>query len=435
MSLESPVLIIGAGVVGLVLAQSLKKVRTLHRKSTIFSYVQDGIPFLVFDRDEHIDARGHGWGITIHWALSALEQCLPPSLFTKLLSIQVDPEIGRKDTGQFLFLNIATAEPVFRIPPSKRLRINREKFRKLLLEGIDVQWNKRIASFTPDPNGVTAEFQDGHHVKGRLLVGADGATSKMRRILCPETGSLNQLPIRFLGATIKLSPAGIAPLRALDPLLFQGCHPDTNTFMWFSTLDTPEVNGSNGESEYYSAQLNISWPVKTAEDDVPVGNSEKLQKIKSLTRGFEPSLAKAILNIPDGTEVLEIKLADWPCLEWPNNHGRVTLVGDAAHAMTMCTYSFSSAYHIRGTFVPNNDSDRGEAANHGITDAKHLHDHLMKVKQGEVDQQQAILDFETEMRERTSWAVLMSRQACMDAHDFKRLNKDSAILARRAEKI
>jgi hypothetical protein len=43
--------------------------------------------------------------------------------------------------------------------------------------------------------------------------------------------------------------------------------------------------------------------------------------------------------------------------------------------------------------------------------------------------------FEREMRDRTSWAVRMSRQACFDAHDFKSLNKDSAILARRAVKV
>ncbi|KAL3418231.1 FAD binding domain-containing protein [Phlyctema vagabunda] len=398
-SLESPVLIIGAGVVGLVLAQSLKK---------------EGIPFLIFDRDAHIDARGHGWGITIHWALAALEQCLSPSLFSRLASTQVDPEQGRNDTGQFLFLNLANAEPVFQIPPSKRLRINREKFRKLLLEGIHVQWNKSVSSFCTSAEGVSVKFQDGGEVSGRLLIGADGATSKLRRTLNPTTGALNQLPIRFLGVTVKLSPTDIKPLRDLDPLLFQGCHPETGTYMWYSTLDTPEVNGSSGDGEYYSAQLNISWLVKVPEDEVPTSNAAKLQKIKSLTSGFEKNLKKAIDDIPEGTEIIEITLADWPCLEWPNHEAKVTLIGDAAHAMTMY---------------------RGEAANHGITDARHLHDHLLKLYRGEVSLEHAIQGFEEEMRKRTSWAVLMSRQACLDAHDFARLNKDSAILARRAEKI
>lgn len=169
-----------------------------------------------------------------------------------------------------------------------------------------------------------------------MLIGADGATSKLRRIICPATGALYQLPIRFLGATVKLTPSEIAPLRALDPLLFQGCHPDTGTFLWFSTLDTPEVNGSKGAEEYYSVQLNVSWPVRNLKDEVPVSNEEKLAKMKNLAEMFESRLKTAVHNIPPGTEILEVKLADWPCLEWPNSNGKVTLIGDAAHAMTMC---------------------------------------------------------------------------------------------------
>jgi 2-polyprenyl-6-methoxyphenol hydroxylase-like FAD-dependent oxidoreductase len=393
--------------------------------------MEDGIPFIIFDRDEHIDVRGHGWGITIHWALEALQNCLPPSLFERLTTIQVDPEQGRRDTGQFLFLNLANAEAVFKIPPAPRRRINREKFRKLLLDGIDVQWNKSIASFETTPSSVKVEFQDGAIYEGRLLVGADGSTSKVRRTLCPETGSLNQLPIRFLGATVKLKPAEMAPLRALDPLLFQGCHPETSTYLWFATLDTPEVNGSQGDDEYYSAQLNISWPVRGPSDEVPATNGGKLQKMKDLADVFEPRLKKAVQNIPESTEILDIKLADWPCLQWPFD-GKVTLIGDAAHAMTMCKCNDRQILVYSST--DDFDSvDRGEAANHGITDARLLHDQLVEVSKGEISQADVIEKYETEMRDRTSWAVLMSRQACLDAHDFKNLTKDSAILARRTK--
>jgi len=272
-----------------------------------------------------------------------LQACLPPALFERLETIQVDPEQGRRDTGQFLFLNLANAEAVFQIPPAPRRRINREKFRKLLLDGIDVRWNKSIATFQVTFSGVQVTFKDGTKSEGRLLVGADGSTSKVRRTLCPDSGSLYQLPIRFLGATVRLSPADMAPLRALDPLLFQGCHPETSTYLWFATLDTPEVNGSQGASEYYSAQLNISWPVRSLADEVPASNAEKLQKMKDLAGVFELRLKKAVQNIPDGTDILEIKLADWPCLQWPFD-GKVTLIGDAAHAMTMCK-SCGFQYH------------------------------------------------------------------------------------------
>jgi 2-polyprenyl-6-methoxyphenol hydroxylase-like FAD-dependent oxidoreductase len=76
-------------------------------------------------------------------------------------------------------------------------------------------------------------------------------------------------------------------------------------------------------------------------------------------------------------------------------------------------------------------SDRGEAANHGIKDAQKLCEKLVDIMKGGHDQKTKMIAYESEMRDRTSWAVMMSRQACLDAHDFKSLNKDSAILARR----
>jgi len=68
-------------------------------------------------------------------------------------------------------------------------------------------------------------------------------------------------------------------------------------------------------------------------------------------------------------------------------------------------------------------------------DVKNLENLLVEVANGEISQAEAIEKFETEMRDRSSWAVMMSRQACLDAHDFKSLTKDSAILARRAQRL
>lgn len=266
----------------------------------------------------------------LHWSLPALEHSIPSTVYNRLDEIQVDPEQGRSDTGHFLYLNLKTAEPKWKISATfRRRRINREKFRKLLLDGINVQWNKTIVAMDTEGFGVTAIFQDGSRVSGRLLVGADGSTSMTRRLLCPQTGLLYQLPIRFIGGVFRLSPSEIAPLRAFDPLLFLGTHSDTNTFMWYSILDTPEVNGSSGENEYYSIQLSLSWHVETAEDEVPSLNSERLKRMKLLASVFEERFRTVIEQIPDDAEITEVKLRDWPCLDWPNFGGKVTLIGDA----------------------------------------------------------------------------------------------------------
>ncbi|KAJ9131007.1 FAD/NAD(P)-binding domain-containing protein [Pleurostoma richardsiae] len=371
---QPPVLIIGAGVVGLTLAQALKKER---------------IPFRIFERDEHIDARGHGWGITI-WALDSWDVCLPASLLARLPEAEVNPAEARRNRAKFMFLNLKTGQPLYQVQVKNQRRLNREKIRKLLLNGIDVEWNKSIMALDPDADdGVRVTFQDGTSVTG---------------------STLRPLPIRFLGVTIKLTPEEIKPLSSLDPMLFQGTHPETGTFMWYSLLDTPETNGT----KYYRCQLNVSWPVQSPEDEVPDSNSARLDRLRKLSEPFDERFRAAFNKIPDNTEAVEIKLRDWPCLSWPTFGGKVTLAGDAAHAMVMY---------------------RGEGANHGITDACELRDQLVEVWKskgggGDITQAKAIENYEAGMRPRSIWSVEMSRQACIDAHDFSRINGSSALSAR-----
>lgn len=63
------VLIAGAGIVGLTIAQGC---------------LENNIPFAIFERDEAPDARAQGWALTLHWCLDSLERTIGPRL-TKLL--------------------------------------------------------------------------------------------------------------------------------------------------------------------------------------------------------------------------------------------------------------------------------------------------------------------------------------------------------------
>ncbi|KAA1468503.1 FAD/NAD(P)-binding domain-containing protein [Dentipellis sp. KUC8613] len=385
-----PILIVGAGVVGLTLAQGLKK---------------RGIPFLIFERDKDAEARVQGWGLTLHWCLDSLYETLPEELHEKILDVQVDPEQGRVDKGNFLYLNTLTGETVWKIPPSRRLRLKRESFRRLLMQGIDIQFGKTFASFEILPDGVAAHFADGSSVKGSLLIGADGSNSNVRKQLCPETHQLQQLPIRFTGVSYEVSEEAVSPLRKIDPLLFQGTNPETNDYLWFSILDVPATNGG----DHYTIQVNVSWPVKSPADEVKSSSEERLANMKRRGAALAEPMRSVILDIPEGTHVTEVKLADWPCLEW-EGRGRVTLIGDAAHAMTMY---------------------RGEAANHGIMDAHRIYMMLQRCWNDPSRLEEELEEQEAEMRKRTAPAVLLSRQACIDAHDWSRLKEGSPVLAKR----
>ncbi|KAH7353585.1 hypothetical protein B0T11DRAFT_287070 [Plectosphaerella cucumerina] len=397
-----PVLIIGAGIVGLTLAQGLLKA---------------GIPFIIFERDAHISARGQGWAITLHWVLPFLREVLSAETLAGIEAVQVDPEAGRHGLGKFVFLNLETLEPKFLIPPGDRRRVNREKLRNVLLAGVaeHVRWSKRLSTIEETPDGVTAVFADGSRAHGALLVGVEGSNSSTRKFLAPDTYKNIRLPFRFTGAALDLTPAQVKPLRDIDPLLFQGCHPDPadGAFFWFSMLETPETNGTRDTpTPRFRVQVMISWPFRAEDDDeVKTTDAGRLANMRARARRFHPSLRDVVDAIPEGAEVTEIVLQDWPCLPWDNRGGRVTLAGDAAHAMTMY---------------------RGEAANHGILDAYRLFKALESAHKSGVNLRDAVEVYEAEMRDRTSVAVLLSRQACIDAHNFPGLNENSAVLKRRA---
>lgn len=374
------------------------------------------IPFEIYERDSDIDARPQGWAITLHWALPFLRHFLDESTLEAVDAVQVDPEVGRNDSGNFIFLNLATLEAKFRIPPSERRRVNREKLRKALYHGVreHVRWGKRLADVElVDRHTVRVRFDDGSSADGSLLVGAEGANSPTRKFLLPEAYHNHQLPVRLIGAAVDLTPAQAQPLRDIDPLLFQGCHPDTGNFLWISILETPDTNGSAATPDaHYRIQLTLSWLAKDpVRDAVPSSNAARVAEMKRRAACFNPVLRAAVDLVPASAVVSEIALQDWPCPEWDNRDGRVTLAGDAAHAMTMY---------------------RGEAANHGIVDAYHLSEAIRDMFTAGIAPREAVDAYEAEMRARSAPAVLLSRQACLDAHDFHALNENSAVLKRRA---
>lgn len=131
------ILIIGAGITGLVLAQALKK---------------HGIAFTIFERDAHVAARGRGWGLTIHWSLDTFLSLLPQHIIDQLPQVYVDPEASKRgENGNFLFFDLRSGETRWQVPPTKRIRVSRERLRALMLEGLDVQVRNAVASTSSRP--------------------------------------------------------------------------------------------------------------------------------------------------------------------------------------------------------------------------------------------------------------------------------------------
>ena len=125
VSTYTPILIIGAGISGLTLAQALRK---------------EGIPFQIIEQDDSLLSRSAGWGLTIHWALPAFLDLLPQDLQERLPETYVNQEAVKKgEIGNFAFYDLSSGEARWKVPPNKRIRVSRERLRKLLSIGIDVK--------------------------------------------------------------------------------------------------------------------------------------------------------------------------------------------------------------------------------------------------------------------------------------------------------
>lgn len=180
-------------------------------------------------------------------------------------------------------------------------------------------------------------------------MGADGLHSHVRATLLsrdPHLAANKQLPIRFLGVRIVYPVNFALKMRALDPFFFQGGDPESDAYMWFSFLDTPSNNSRTDNPDSFECQVMVGWPHRKGfmgiEEplDVPPMGSERLALIKRIAERWAEPFRESVLQIPEGTTVQAIKLEDFMPKQgmWDNKHGRVTMVGDSAHAMTMCMF-------------------------------------------------------------------------------------------------
>ncbi|KAJ5432398.1 FAD-dependent monooxygenase [Penicillium daleae] len=395
---DAPVLIVGAGISGLVLAQYLQS---------------QGIQFEIFDRDSALDARTGGWGLTLHWALPALRALLPQNLVERFPDTFVNKEASaRGDVGSFQFFNLKSGEALYSVPAEERIRVNRGRLRELLTSGIDVQWNKTLQSIESSEDSITAHFEDGSSCTGRLLVASDGARSRARQILYPDGCQMNSLPVQLLGASTLYTTEEMGGVQSIDPYIFQGSHPDTNVFLFFSFLDTPN-NFDESSKDRYHVQIIVSW-ADEKDIAVPKENADRIALMKRLTDNWAEPFRSLIQKLPEDTEARSIRIEDW--MFSPNhthNHPRAVLMGDSAHTMTMF---------------------RGEGANNAIVDVQDLINNVDMKNPASFnsDTLSKLLDaYQHDIFARVEPSFLNSRQACLDAHDFSKILAGSPLVAPR----
>jgi hypothetical protein len=153
-------------------------------------------------------------------------------------------------------------------------------------------------------------------------------------------------PIRLLGVSVLYPPSLALKMRSLDPFFFQGGDPENSNFTYFSFLKTPSNNLRWGTArDTYECEILISWrypsgfPGEELPIEVPDGNAERVRVMKRLADGWAEPFRECFTSIPEeGTVVKALEMEDYVPKKgiWDNECGRMTLLGDAAHAMTTC---------------------------------------------------------------------------------------------------
>src|SRR6202023_1608559 len=220
------VLIVGAGTGGLALAHGLK---------------QAGIRVSVFERDRTPREPRGGYRVGISPAGSlALKACIPSPLFDLFVATCARaPRYFNMLTEQFselvsLELTGEAADPV-----NGEKNVDRMTLRRVLLTGLEdiVQFDKTFRRYVQLRDGtVTVQLEDGTEATGDVLIGADGAGSRVRKQRLPharhaDTGMLSiggKLPMTaqskallsdkmFRGMSMIMAPRGVgAIIHALE---------------------------------------------------------------------------------------------------------------------------------------------------------------------------------------------------------------------------
>lgn len=175
------VLVAGAGISGLALANGLRRA---------------GIAVEVFERAPSVFARGAGYRINIRpEGGQALLDCLPPNLGELYLATSNRhclPRIAGYDAAlRELFADDLPA------PTHAHTSVDRLLLRQILLADLteQVRFGKQVVDASQDEHEVRVRFADGDTATGDVLVAADGTHSLLRRRLLPDAEVLD-VPLR-----------------------------------------------------------------------------------------------------------------------------------------------------------------------------------------------------------------------------------------------
>lgn len=351
----SRIIIVGGGLGGLALAQSLKN-------------ANPPIPFHVFERDTSAAFRTQGYRIRISPdGAAALQKLLPGHLWQafEATSPPMQPGFSRMDakTGA----PTEWAKPLPGPPPKtgagrqgfqegKAYNVDRAILRNILLEGLEehISFGKKFQSYTTDLEGeVEVTFGDGTKETGSLLVGADGTRSAIRRQLLPNFTVLDTEGRAVFGKTFRTPElASAVPAEIVGGMSLTGESSESPVKLFCDNMVFDKTLDSVMRTKYHIPSDYVYWVLCFRDDVVPTKSEELLrfdhaqsaQQAQSMASPWHSSIRTLIekqdvesaSTLAFHTTSEELFTSAWS--EFINSaedtHPMVTLLGDAAHPMS-----------------------------------------------------------------------------------------------------
>lgn len=301
--MSSPIIVIGAGLGGLVTARILG----MH-----------GFEVVVYEAETSIDSRAQGGLLDLHEynGQLAVRAAGLWDTFSALVRPNEDAKRVMDEAGTVLFDHPGSTDGV-------RPEIDRGDLRRMLVDSLQpgtIRWGHKLTSISVDGDGRRElKFADGHSAIAEVLVGADGAWSRVRPVLTEVRPQYSG--VTFIETTLADGP---------------GRYPATATMVGKGTLIAPSPGQAviahkhaNGSLTTYAAVTrSAEWLASVDLDDPNGGRAE----IATAFRDWAPQL-RMLVTESDAAPIIRAIHALPVGISWARTPG-VTLVGDAAHLMS-----------------------------------------------------------------------------------------------------